>query len=233
MVFFGWRLWLRNAVGLEKIAYGEPCIIVSNHSSYFDFFVLASVLKKQTVFVAVKKLDQRSFVGWFMRLDTIVYVDRERPGYKFFKELIYHLKNQKRVVVIYPEGTRSRSGKMLFPKAGFVKIALKTNVPVIPLAMKGTYDILPPHKKFPAFKRCDVVVGDKIVLGPQNPDFADCFFGAPLDSNGSYRLSDSQIEEIAYRVMEKVRNLAGIEWDESAVAYRKKMLAPPQDVVAQ
>ena len=231
LVFFMWRLWLRKVHDIERIPLDEPAIVVSNHSSYFDFFVLASVLRKHTVFVAVKNLNARTFVGWFMRLDIIVYVDRERPGYAFFKELLYHLKTQKRTVVIYPEGTRSRSGKMLAPKLGFVKLAMRANVPIIPIAMKGTYEILPPHKKIPSFNKCDIYVGDKIYINPDNPEFQDVFETQPAQKDGSYRLSDPQTQEIAFRIMEKVRRMAGVEWEDD-VCWQKSVSSKDEAIIA-
>ncbi len=220
MVFFIWRLWVRKIEGVENIPKHEPVIIFSNHLSYFDFFVLASILRRQTVFVAVRSLKERSFVGWFMKLDTIVYVDRERPGFGFFKELIRHLDAGKQVV-IYPEGTRSRSGKMLSPKTGFVKLALKQNIPILPVAMRGTYEILPPNRRLPAFKKCDVVFGKKIYISPSTPLFKDVFFhNSP--SKKFTKLSDEQLQMIAYRVMDIVRRVSGQTWDDSAQILAQK-----------
>ena len=213
LVFFMWRLWVDRATGLENIPEHEAAIIISNHASYYDFFVLASVLKKQAVFVAAKGLDQRSFVGWFMKLDTIIYVDREKPGYGFFKELLRHLSNRK-LVALYPEGTRSRSGQMIEPKTGFVKLALKANVPVIPVAMKGTYEILPPHRHLPRLRKCDVHFGKRIYISPATPLLRDIFFRRA----GRQRyddLNEEELSEIAFRVMNEVRKIAGQEWDPS------------------
>lgn len=227
LVFFMWKRWLDKVEGLENISRGEPAIIASNHLSYFDFFVLASFLEKQTVFVATKGLDRRSFVGWFMRLDTIIYVDREKPGYGFFKEMIRQSKNKK-LIVIYPEGTRSRSGKMLAPKPGFIKLALLCGIPIIPLAMKGTYDILPPHRRFPKFTKCGIEIGKKVHLSPSNSFLKDIFYRC--SKSGKYTdLTDEGIEEIAFRIMNQVRMMSGQEWDEDAVRKAEKYSLAPQN----
>lgn len=220
LVFFMWKRWLDKVEGLENITWGEPAIIASNHLSYFDFFVLASFLEKQTVFIATKGLDQRSFVGWFMKLDTIIYVDREKPGYGFFKEMIRQAKNKK-LIVIYPEGTRSRSGKMLAPKPGFIRLALLCGIPIIPLAMKGTYDILPPHGHIPKFTRCGIKIGKKVHLSPSNPFLKDIFYRC--SKSGKYTdLTDEGIEEMAFRIMNQVRIMSGQEWDEEVIAKAEK-----------
>lgn len=220
LVFFMWKRWLDKVNGLENIPVGESAIIASNHMSYFDFFVLASFLEKQTVFIATKGLDQRSFVGWFMKLDTIIYVDREKPGYSVFKEVVRQSRNKK-LIVIYPEGTRSRSGKMLEPKPGFIKLALLCGVPIIPLAMKGTYDILPPHKNVPKFTKCSISIGEKIYLSPSNPFLKDVFYRS-ANAKKFTDLTDEGIEEIAFRIMNKVRVMSGQEWDASALLKAEK-----------
>ncbi|HOX11026.1 MAG TPA: lysophospholipid acyltransferase family protein [Candidatus Moranbacteria bacterium] len=225
-----WKRWLDRVDGLENIPWGEPAIIASNHLSYFDFFVLASFLEKQTVFIATKGLDQRQFVGWFMKLDTIIYVDRDKPGYSFFKEIIRQAKNKK-LIVIYPEGMRSRSGKMLPPKTGFIKLALLCGIPVIPLAMKGTYEILPPHRHLPKFTRCSIEIGSKIYLSPSNPILKDIFYRCAQSKKFS-DLTDEGIEEIAFRIMNQVRVMAGQEWDDTAVLKAKQYGLLPHSTVA-
>ncbi|MBI4430773.1 MAG: 1-acyl-sn-glycerol-3-phosphate acyltransferase [Candidatus Omnitrophica bacterium] len=228
LIFLIFRLWVKQVHGFENIPRDEPAIIVSNHLSYVDFWVLSAILKEHTVFVAVKNLDKRSVVGWTMRLDIIVYVDREKPGPSFFRELIWHLKKQRRLIVVYPEGTRSRTGRMLTPKPGFVKLAIKTGVPIIPIAMKGTFEILPPHKQLPRLKKCDVFIGDKIYISPQNPEFHDIFFRRSGEHRRYEDLDDAELQEIAFRIMEKVRVKAGQEWDESVI---RPKLDVPEEVI--
>lgn len=223
-IFFIWRLWVGKIYGFERIPLNEPVIIVSNHLSYFDFWILSAMLRRNTVFVAVRGLDKRSFVGWTMKLNTIIYIDRDKPGCAFFKNLMWQLQEQRRSVVIYPEGTRSRSGKMLTPKPGFVKFAIKVGIPVLPIAMRGTYEIMPPHKRTPRLKKCDVYVLDKTYISPTNPEFYDIFFRKMGTERRYEDLDEEELQEIAFRIMDKVRIAAWQEWDETV--HRKPLLAP-------
>jgi 1-acyl-sn-glycerol-3-phosphate acyltransferase len=209
MVVYFFRLWIKKVHGFENIPKNKPAILVSNHLSYLDFLTLAAILRKNTVFTAIKDLDKRKFVGWFTKLDIIIYVDRDKPGYKFFKEMIRHLRLHKRLLVMYPEATRSRSGKMLAPKPGFVKLALKANVPIIPIAMKYTYEILPPHKNFPKLKRCEISIDKPIEITRENPELVHIF------QPNEHAINQKHIECIAFHVMEKIRKMSGQAWDES------------------
>jgi 1-acyl-sn-glycerol-3-phosphate acyltransferase len=213
MLFF--RTWIKEVVGMKNIPKG-PAIFVSNHLSYYDFLVFGSLLNHYSVFVASKKVGESFLVGWFTKLSHVVYVDQERPGFTFFRDIIRHLEKG-RSVIIYPEGTRSRTGKMFKPKEGFVKLAIKANVPIIPVAMKGTYEILPPDKHIPRLKRCKITIGQKIYISPENPMFKDISF-IKKDVNKSFTLNNEDTQKIAFRIMDKIRLLADEEWDESALS---------------
>ncbi len=212
-VFSFFRLWIDKIVGFHNIPVNGSVIFVSNHLSYYDFLIFGAMMRSYIVFLAQKKINETFFIRWFTKLHNVVFVDKDYPGYSFFKELMRHLKNQ-RHLLIYPEGSRSRTGKMFRPKIGFVKLALLAGVPVVPLTMKGTYEILPPHKRVPVLRRCKVVIGKKVSISPDNPAFHDIFLRQPKELKPG-KLSDEAMEEIAVRIMNDIRILAGQEWDDS------------------
>ncbi len=215
LVFACFRLWLGKIENPERLPKRGPAILVSNHVSYYDWAVLASVLRRQTVFVGASELSQRPVVQWLMKLNTLIYIDREKPGFSFFKEVMRHLKEDK-IVVIYPEGTRSRTGKRQTAKHGFVKLALVAQVPIIPLAMRGTYEILPPDRKLPKFRKCEMSVGEPLLITSSTKRFEDIF---DREQN-KRRLGIVAMQEIGERIMDAVGDLAGSSWDDGVV--RKK-----------
>ena len=222
------KLWIREVIGLENLPPRGPALIVSNHQSYYDFLITGSLRLDNLAFLAVAKIRNTPIIKIFTRWHTTVYVDREKPGMTFFRNLIRHLENEK-LIVIYPEGTRSRTGKMLLPKQGFVELAMKNNIPIIPLAMKGTYEILPPHNRIPKLRKCSVIIGKKFYISPENPDFKDLFF----EHRGFRKfrnLSREQMDKIAVRIMDKIRVMADEQWDESVIDEVQRISAVPLKV---
>jgi 1-acyl-sn-glycerol-3-phosphate acyltransferase len=178
------------------------------------------VVKPYVVFLAQRKIKTTFIIRWFTKFNNVLYIDKEYPGYSFFKELLQYL-DAGRLIVVYPEGTRSRTGKMLIPKTGFVKLAMTANVPIIPVALKGTYEILPPQKRIPRFKRCEVTIGKRFYISPDNSDLKDIFFRRTGERKFG-KLTDDDLQEIAVRIMDKIRIQADEKWDDTAVPQVQK-----------
>jgi 1-acyl-sn-glycerol-3-phosphate acyltransferase len=211
LVYVGFRLWLKKIHNAERLPQKGPAIIVSNHTSYYDWSVLSAVYNREyLVFLGAQELLNRPIVSWLMKLNILIYIDRERPGLSYFREVVRRLK-QGRIVVIYPEGKRSKSGKMIEPKTGFLKLAMLVNAPIIPIGMKGTYDILPPHKKIPRFRKCEIFVDEPIMVEENNPLFKDIF----LKEHDGDELSDKGLTQVAVRIMDRIGKNVGQEWDDS------------------
>lgn len=211
LVYVGFRLWLKEIYNFENLPQKGPAIIVSNHASYYDWSVLSAVYNRRyIVFLGARELLKRPLVSWLMKLNILIFIDREHPGYSYFKEVVRRLKEDY-IVVIYPEGKRSETGRMIDPKPGFVKLAMHTEVPVIPIGMKGTYKILPPHKKIPRLCKCEIFVEKPLLVNESNPIFADIF----SNEKDNKRMSNEAVKKIAIRIMDKIAKRVGQQWDES------------------
>ena len=217
LVYVGFRLWLKKIYNFERLPQKGPAIIVSNHLSYYDWAVLSAVYwDRYLVFIGNKDLLNRPVVGWLMKLNILIFIDPANPGLGFFKEALKRLR-EGYILVIYPEGTRSKTGKMLEPKSGFVKIAVKTGVPVIPLAMCGTYDILPHYQKTPSFRRCEIIVGEPMIINRENELLKDIFKENEI-------LDEVAEKKIALKIMQLIRKTTKQEWDKEVSLKYKKFL---------
>ena len=135
--------WNVRLVGREKIRKDATYVVVSNHQSLVD--ILAGYhLFFHFKWVAKAELKWVPFIGWNMALNRYVFVKRgdRQSILNMMKESEAHLK-QGSSVYIYPEGTRSESGKVGDFKPGAFSLAKRVGVPILPIAIKGTKDALP------------------------------------------------------------------------------------------
>lgn len=131
--------------GLENVP-PAGAILAPNHQSGFDIFVLAS-LPIDFKWVSKAEMGRIPFVGWAMRTLGAFFVKRDGSGrdLNVMKEVEDGLRAGKRVV-IFPEGTRTRTGEMLPFKKGAFRTAQNSGAPLCPIGIQGTYAIAPPGK---------------------------------------------------------------------------------------
>jgi 1-acyl-sn-glycerol-3-phosphate acyltransferase len=129
--------------GAENIPSGRPVIFVSNHQGAFDIPALQAFLPVQFRWVAKKSLFRIPVIGWSMSLAGYVGIDRDNPAeaMKNMEEASEKIRKGTSVLV-FPEGTRSGSGRLLPFKRGAFVLARKSGVPVVPVAIDGTSGIM-------------------------------------------------------------------------------------------
>jgi len=133
--------------GVERLDHGKPYIFVANHQSQFDIFVLDGYFDMDFRWLAKKELFRIPFFGWAMLLAGSIPVDRSH-GRKALKSLDQAAKRiaAGASVIIFPEGTRSPDGQLQPFKAGGMQLAIRSGVELVPVAIKGTREILPKGK---------------------------------------------------------------------------------------
>ena len=121
----------------------EACVFVSNHQAIFDGFLLISYLNKSTGYIAKKEIKSYPLIGWWLSALHTVYIDRDnvREGMKAINEGVENVRKGYSML-IFPEGTRSLKSEMGEFKRGSMKLALKANVPIVPITLDGTYKVL-------------------------------------------------------------------------------------------
>lgn len=135
-----WKITIEGAEGIDD---RRPYIVVCNHLSNADI-PLISNLPWEMKWIAKKELFELPVVGWMMRMAQDISVDRSSSTKRIgvFKQCSFYLNNNCSVM-FFPEGTRSRDGRMKRFSLGAFDLAIKKNIPILPLVIDGTQDCLP------------------------------------------------------------------------------------------
>ena len=116
-------------------------IFASNHASLIDIPLLLIAVNRYTVFIAKSELSKIPIFKSILDRAGFIFVDRKNndSAVKSMNNLMDDIKKIPRSVAIFPEGTRTSDGKLLPFKKGAAIFAINTNIPVIPVAISGTY----------------------------------------------------------------------------------------------
>lgn len=154
-------LWVTGAdityIGLEHIPKDQSVLYICNHNSYFDILLTYSQCPDLTGYVAKSEMLRYPLLRDWMKRLYCLFLDRTdiRAGLQTILTGIDHIKNGISIC-IFPEGTRSRDGKMQPFKEGSMKMATKTGCAIIPIAISNSAEILENH--FPKIRPCRVIV---------------------------------------------------------------------------
>ena len=158
--------------GLENLPEQGPFILAPNHLSLADApAVIASIPWKQaqqTFFLGATEYFGGPVTSRIAKVLQVIPVDMETRLYGSLQLSAYVLRKGK-VLCIFPEGTRSRDGRTREFKKGIGIIARELNMPLVPVAIKGTYETLAPGKSIPRPARITVTVGRPIL--PEERDY--------------------------------------------------------------
>ena len=129
--------------GAENILVGQPQIFIANHQGYYDIFALAGYLAVQLRWVSKSVLFRIPFMGWAMTAAGYIPVERNnrKQSYQAFLNTLEAIKAGSSIVV-FPEGTRSEDGNIGVFKKGSQLLAQRAKVPMVPVTIIGTQDII-------------------------------------------------------------------------------------------
>jgi 1-acyl-sn-glycerol-3-phosphate acyltransferase len=159
-------LWRNEVRGRDRLPWRAPAVIVANHLSMIDILVLYG-LYRPFKWVSKESLFRVPFLGWNMVLNG--YVPLRRGAAESIRRMYARcaeLLAQGSPILLFPEGTRSASGALQPFKDGAFRLAVEAGVPVIPVAIQGTWDTLPKHGLV-LRNRMDAIVE---VLEPLHPE---------------------------------------------------------------
>jgi 1-acyl-sn-glycerol-3-phosphate acyltransferase len=131
--------------GEENLNLDAPQIVVSNHQSWFDVFTLAAELPVRYRFVAKKELGSVPIFGKSWKSCGHVAVDRgnREAAIASLEQAWREIHEDKLTMVLFPEGTRSPDGRLKSFKKGAFVLAVQGQVPLVPVAVVGSRNIMP------------------------------------------------------------------------------------------
>ena len=133
--------------GLDQVKPGRTYLFLANHQGNCDPAALFPAIPRDARFILKKELRQVPVLGTIMKLGGFVFIDRNdrTSALKGMEEAVAQMK-QGHSFIAFPEGTRSRTGRMGAFKKGLFVMALQAGVPVIPISISGSYKVMPPGR---------------------------------------------------------------------------------------
>jgi 1-acyl-sn-glycerol-3-phosphate acyltransferase len=188
-------VWRPTVLGAENVPRTGGVLLASNHLSFADSIVIPSVSPRRVHFLAksdyftgtgLKGAAQRA---WFEGLGMLP-VDRDDPQAAIGSlEVALEVLGKGEAFGIYPEGTRSRDGRLYRGRTGVAHLALTAGVPVVPVGLRGTAELQPVGSSLPRLAKVTVEFGRPIQV-------AGRFDGVPL-GKARRALTDEVMEAIA------------------------------------
>lgn len=171
--------------GRENLPKMGPLLIASNHQSYTDPAVLIYAIDRPVWWMAKRSLFKGWFVSWFLRQVHVFGVNREKQDLVALAHA-QKLLDQGKALLIFPEGTR-HPGALGRGHDGIAYMALRTGVPIVPVALTGT-ELIPHvlHTPF-HFQKLKAVIGEPYTLKPS----------ARIDKQMLLRMTDRIMQSIA------------------------------------
>lgn len=148
------RLWAKlilyfggisySVSGMENLDLKKTYIFAGNHASGFDILLAFAGLPFWLVSIAKIELRSIPVLGWVMRAGGHIFIDRGRKedALEILNKAEISLMKTPRSVLLFPEGTRTKDGTLSVFKRGGLLLGIKTEIPIVPVAFVGTFDML-------------------------------------------------------------------------------------------
>ena len=152
-LYFRWRVY-----NVERVPLEGPVILASNHASYLDPPLVGAGLRRHINYLAREDLFQVPVMGWVLRQWQVVPVDRDGGGAAGLRRILDRLLAGG-AIILFPEGTRTRDGKLQTARSGIGLTVIKSSAPVVPVRVFGTFEAYGRHLRFPRPRRMTVKYG--------------------------------------------------------------------------
>jgi 1-acyl-sn-glycerol-3-phosphate acyltransferase len=206
-------------VGAENIPSSGGAVIAANHLSAIDSVYLPFMVERPVTFSAkieyfgAKRPGARLF-AMYMKATNQLSIDRDggRAAQATLEAALKRLEDGQ-LFGIYPEGTRSPDGRLYRGRPGVGWLAVRSGLPVIPVGMVGTRQVLPPGSVVPRLGRVEIRIGKPLTFGPEVTE------QAPAKAR----------REVTEQVIEAIRALTGQEYVHMYASDRKAALSAEKE----
>src|ERR671921_1013212 len=157
-------IWRPVVEGLEHIPAEGAVILASNHLSFADSVVIPVVVPRKVVFMAKSDyftgpgIKGRAIKAWFNGLDMIPVDRDDNASAVAALDVALEVLRRGEAFGVYPEGTRSRDGRLYRGRTGVAHLALTAGCPVVPVGLQGTEKLQPVGSSVPRIAKVDVTV---------------------------------------------------------------------------
>jgi len=163
-------------------------IVISNHCSNLDPPIVGNAFDSHLHYFGKSSLLENIFLKYFLAPCNIIPVDRSNVSPKSIRTVLRFLEERKSIL-IFPEGTRSTDGEIKTGKTGAGMIAKRAKKPILPVYVSGSYKVLPKGAHFPKFSKVSVYVG------------------TPYELDGTMDNSRQVYDDISNQMIEKIKSL--------------------------
>jgi len=207
-------LYRPKTKGLENIPKEGPAILAANHQSFLDDLLLPLMVPgRKVVFLAKAEYFDKWYLRWFFKGANVIPVRRQsRSAAEAALQTGVEALREGKLIGIFPEGTRSPDGRLYRGKTGVARMALEAQVPIIPVAIAGTFEALPYNKKWPRRGRVEIR------------------FGKPLDFKRHYGTPTDRfvLRSVTDEIMYEIMLLSGQEYVDDYGSKAKESVVTPE-----
>ena len=159
--------------GHENIDKNTSYVFVANHQGAYDIFSIYGFLGHNFKWMMKKSLEKIPFVGYACRRAGQIFVDNSSPA--AVKQTMQEAHDRLQgglSLTVFPEGTRSKNGKIKSFKRGAFQLAVELNMPVVPITISGAYEVMPKDAKLPRWGHITLTIHKPIVAPAEGHDMA-------------------------------------------------------------
>jgi len=166
--YFRWRV-----LHPERVPLTGSVVLAANHASYIDPPLVGAGIRRAVNYLARDTLFPVPVVGTLLRSWKVVPVDREGGGAAGLKAILDRLLDGG-IILLFPEGTRTRDGQMQPPRTGIGLVVIKSTAPVVPVRVFGTYEAYGRHVRIPRPYRVIVKFGQPVGFAELRAEAKTC-----------------------------------------------------------